>query len=39
MKIYETGEIFSLDEWHDSFIWDHVRKEFTNQKNGFFKNI
>lgn len=39
IDIYETGEIFSLGEWHDSFIWDHVRIEFTNQKNGFFKNI
>ena len=39
IEIYETGEIFSLNQWHDSFIWDHVRIEFTNQKNGNFKNI
>jgi len=36
--IYTTGEIFSLDEWHDSWIWDHVRKEFEN-KGSNFKNI
>jgi len=36
--IYTTGEIFSLDEWHDSWIWDHVRGEFENKGNKF-KNI
>ena len=37
-EIYTTGEIFSLAEWHDSWIWDHVRKEFEN-KGSNFKNI
>ena len=38
VEIYITGEIFSFDEWHDSWIWDQVRKEF--QENDVkFKNI
>ena len=32
IKIYTTGEIFSLQEWHDSYIWDHVRLEFEDKK-------
>ena len=32
IDIYNSGEIFSLDEWHDSWIWDYVRLEF--EKNG-----
>ena len=36
--IYSTGEIFSLKEWHDSFVWDYVRKEFEERKIKF-KNI
>jgi hypothetical protein len=38
IDIYTSGEIFSLREWHDSWIWDHVRNEF-EQKNILFKNI
>lgn len=38
INIYITGEIFSLQEWHDSWIWDHVRMEF-EEKNNLFKNI
>ena len=38
INIYITGEIFSLKEWHDSWIWDHVRIEF-EEKNILFKNI
>ena len=38
VDIYLTGEIFSLQQWHDSWIWDHVRKEFEN-KHIKFKNI
>ena len=36
--IYVTGEIFSLNEWHDSWIWDYVRLEFEKKKTKF-KNI
>ncbi|RJO72849.1 MAG: hypothetical protein C4523_02440 [Myxococcales bacterium] len=25
--IYNSGELFDLDEWHDSFVFDHVRKK------------
>jgi hypothetical protein len=27
-ELYLTGEIFSLEQWHDSWLWDAVRKEF-----------
>ena len=37
INIYITGEIFAT-EWHDSWIWDHVRMEF-EEKNNLFKNI
>ena len=36
--IYSTGEIFSLNEWHDSWVWDYVRKEFEDRKIKF-RNI
>ena len=39
IEIYRDGEIFSLDQWHDSFIWDHVRVEFQNEFQTKFKDI
>jgi hypothetical protein len=24
-ELYDQGDIFALDEWHDSFVFDHVR--------------
>ena len=38
IDIYVSGELFSLQEWHDSWVWDHVRREFENN-NVLFKNI
>lgn len=38
INIYKSGEIFSLKEWHDSYIWDLVRSEFEDKKVQF-KNI
>ena len=38
IEIYTTGEIFSLEEWHDSWIWDHVREEF-EERDILFRNI
>ena len=38
IEIYLSGEIFSLKEWHDSWIWDHVRREF-EKSNIVFKNL
>ena len=29
--MYDTDELFNLAEWHDSFLWDHVRREFQDQ--------
>jgi hypothetical protein len=37
-NIYTSGEIFSLTEWHDSWIWDYVRNEYESQGINF-KNI
>lgn len=34
-EIYLTGEVFALPEWHDSFVWDVVRKEV----GGEFRNL
>lgn len=39
IEIYCTGEIFSLEEWHDSWIWDHVRHEFEKNGKAIFKDI
>lgn len=27
-KMYDNDELFKLIEWHDSYIWDHVRMRF-----------
>lgn len=39
INLYESGEIFSYDQWHDSFIWDQIRIEFEKNNNYKFKNI
>ena len=39
INIYKSGEIFSLEQWHDSWIWDYVRMEFENESNTKFKDI
>ncbi len=39
IDVYETGEIFSIEQWHDSFIWDWVRVEFERKINAKFKDI
>lgn len=39
INIYTSGEIFSLEQWHDSFIWDFVRIEFQKNYNYKFKDI
>lgn len=36
--LYLTGEIFSLEQWHDSWLWDVVRREF-EQEGTSFRNI
>jgi len=38
IEVYSTGEIFSMKQWHDSWIWDRIREEFEND-NYLFKNI
>jgi len=39
IEIYTSGEIFSLDQWHDSWVWDHVRKNFETEHGILNKNI
>lgn len=39
IDIYRNGEIFSLEQWHDSFIWDYIRLEFQDSLNAKFKDI
>lgn len=39
IEMYETGEFFTLEQWHDSFIWDHVRLDFERNMNCQFKDI
>lgn len=30
-NFYDSDRIFELPEWHDSYVWDFVRKHFENQ--------
>jgi len=32
LSLYDTDELFNLAEWHDSFLWDHVRREFQDRE-------
>lgn len=34
--MYDTDEIFNYREWHDSFIWDVARNEFTAKGVNFY---
>jgi hypothetical protein len=38
-NMYETDAIFNYKEWHDSFIWDEVRKHFRDHKGATFYNL
>ena len=35
--MYNTDEIFKLAEWHDSYVWDQVRRRY--QGNNKFCNL
>lgn len=35
VTIYASGEIFTLDQWHDSWVWDRIREEFSAQGISF----
>lgn len=37
-EIYQNGEIFTHEQWHDSWIWDQIRIEFEG-RGIEFKNI
>ncbi len=30
-KMYDFNEIYSLSEYHDSYVWDYVRKVFESE--------
>jgi hypothetical protein len=38
-SMYESDKIFTYPEWHDSYIWDEVRKYFRDHKNAQFYNL
>lgn len=31
VSLYDSDQLFDLAEWHDSFLWDHVRRQFQDQ--------
>ena len=35
--LYEDNEVFKLEQWHDSFVFDQIRK--TYEKDGIIENI
>ena len=35
--LYESDELFKLEQWHDSFVFDQIRK--TYEKDGIIENI
>lgn len=37
VKMYDTDAIFKEQEWHDSYIWDIVRRRY--QHSGYFYNL
>jgi len=37
--LYVTGDIFSLREYHDSFVFDVIRKDFQAQRHTLFHNL
>ena len=39
IDIYVTGKIFSLEQWHDSWIWDYLRINFEKKYGIENRNI
>jgi len=39
VNMYITDELFSLKEYHDSYVWDHVRKKFQQDHAAPFFNL
>jgi len=37
--MYNTDEIFNLREWHDSYVWDIVRKRYQTDPTNRFLNL
>ena len=37
--MYNTDQIYNLNEYHDSFIWDYVRKRFEDERGTINYNI
>lgn len=38
-EMYEKDKIFELKEWHDSFVWDVVRKKYRDHHGAKFFNL
>ena len=37
--LYMTGDLFNLREYHDSFVFDVIRKDFQSQRGTYFHNL
>lgn len=37
--MYNTDQVYKLKEYHDSFVWDYVRKRFEDEKGTINHNI
>jgi hypothetical protein len=37
--LYNNDDIFNLDEWHDSYVWDVVRKQYQTDTANRFYNL
>ena len=33
LRMYTSNDIYKLKEWHDSYVWDHVRIDFEKKYN------
>jgi hypothetical protein len=33
LRMYTSNDIYNLEEWHDSYVWDHVRIKFEKDYN------
>jgi hypothetical protein len=38
-ELYEQDQIFNYGEWHDSYIWDIVRKKYRDTHGAYFYNL
>jgi hypothetical protein len=37
VRVYESGKVFELEGWTDSYVFDYVREEYENAKTDYFR--